>query len=376
MNRTLLLPALLAAWVLPVQAHMPEGLEWSGSGFLTAVAGRVLGGTHDPTTDGGYRCPCFISDYAQGGIYERGRVRVGPDSRLGFQGSVSTSDRRFGLTGQVVMRGTANGAPNLEWAYGTAELDSRFTLQVGRKRLPLFAYSEVQDVGFAVPWTHLPPQLYGWEIVNYNGASLTYRDTWGRWAPTLSVFGGAESARNSGYWKIYNGKESRTDARWSQILGTEWKFNRGPFDARYVYMQSYTQNRLAGDGPSEFSPRARQRIHGASFSHDDGHLIARAEFLAIDRTEDYGRDNAQLFALGYRIGRFTPLLSYANYRQKNHDPSVSEAHDTRTAVLRYDLTNASALKIQFDAWRDRSAEGFASMRGHARLLTIGFDMVF
>ena len=70
------------------------------------------------------------------------------------------------------------------------------------------------------------------------------------------------------------------------------------------------------------------------------------------------------------------MLSYANYRQKHHDPSVSEAHDTRTAVLRYDLTNSSALKIQFDAWRDRSAEGFASMRGHARLLSVGFDMVF
>ena len=32
----------------------------------------------------------------------------------------------------------------------------------------------------AYPWVHLPGQVYGWEIVNYNGANLLYRDQWGR----------------------------------------------------------------------------------------------------------------------------------------------------------------------------------------------------
>lgn len=350
--------------------------EFSGSGFLTATAGRVLGGSHDPATDIGYRCPCFISDYAQGGVYESGRLRAGPDSRLGVQGSVMSADRRYGATAQLVSRGAAAGAVNLEWAYGVVELNSRLTLQFGRKRLPLFAYSEVQDVGLAIPWTHLPPQLYGWEIVNYNGANLLYRDTWLGWATALNVFSGSETARDAGYWKVYNGKNSRTAARWTDILGTEWKVSRNGFEARYVYMQSYTQNRVAGEGDAEFSERKRQRIHGLSFAYDQDNWLARAELLWIDRTADYGRDYAQLYALGYRIGRFTPLVSFSNYRQKNNDPEIAERHHTASAVLRYDLTNASALKVQFDLWRDRSASGFSSIHGDSRLITLSYDRVF
>lgn len=359
----------------PVTAS-PSALEFTASGFLSATAGRVLGGTHDAETDVGYRCPCFIADYAQGGVYESGRLRAGPDSRLGVQGSVMSADRRFGVTAQLVSRGAANGAVNLEWAYGVVELNSRLTLQFGRKRLPLFAYSEVQDVGLAIPWTHLPPQLYGWEIVNYNGANLLYRDTWLGWASALNVFTGNETARNAGYWKIYNGKDSRTTSRWTDILGTEWKLARNGFEARYVYMQSFTQNRPIVEDDAGFSDRKRQRIHGVSLTYDQDRWLARAELLWIDRTADYGRDYAQLYALGYRIGRFTPLISYSNYSQRNHDPGIAEAHDTTSAVLRYDLTSTSAIKIQFDLWRDRSAAGFASMRGDSRLLSISYDRVF
>ena len=355
---------------------IPASLEFTGSGFLSATAGRVLGGTHDPATDVGYRCPCFISDYAQAGVYESGRLRAGPDSRLGVQGSVMSADRRYGATAQLVSRGAANGALNLEWAYGVIELNSRLTLQFGRKRLPLFAYSEVQDVGLAIPWTHLPPQLYGWEIVNYNGGNLLYRDIWFGWASALNVFTGSETARNAGYWKIYNGKDSRTAARWTDIVGTEWKMARNGFEARYVYMQSNTQNRLAGEDDAGYSERRRQRIHGVSLTYDQDRWLARAELLWIDRSADYGRDYAQLYALGYRIGRFTPLVSYSNYRQKNNDPDIAESHRTASAVLRYDLTTTSAVKAQFDIWRDRSASGFSSMHGDSRLITISYDRVF
>ncbi len=386
-KRSLLFPFLLASLLalaaLPAHSQTPApsippspALEFSASGFLTATAGKVLGGTHDAATDGGYRCPCFISDYAQAGVYETGRLRAGPDSRLGVQGSVMSADRRYGATAQLVSRGAAGGAVNLEWAYGVVELNSRLTLQVGRKRLPLFAYSEVQDVGLALPWTHLPSQLYGWEIVNYNGANLLYRDTWLGWATALNVFSGSETSRNAGYWKIYNGKRSRTDARWTDILGTEAKVSRSGFEARYVYMQSNTQNRLMGEDDSGFSERKRQRIHGVSFGYDQDNWLARAELLWIDRTADYGRDYAQLYMLGYRIGRFTPLVSFSNYKQKNNDPTIAEAHHTASAVLRYDLTNTSAVKVQFDVWRDRSATDFPAMRGNSRLLTVSYDRVF
>jgi hypothetical protein len=353
------------------------GVEFSGSGFLSVVAGKVLGGTHDPATDLGYRCPCFIADYGQNGVYESGAWRLSPDSRLGLQGTASMQGGRYALTGQVVSRGSDHGRLELEWAYATAELNSEWTLQVGRKRLPLFASSEVQDVGYALPWLHLPPQLYGWEIVNYSGANLSWRKPLGAWLATVNLFGGSETSRDSDYWRIYNGKHSRTDARWRNIVGAEAKFTRDWFDLRLVSITSLTENRIVSAGETEYSAPARQRIHGLSLNADDGRWVARAEFLYIDRHADYGYDRAQLVAAGYRFGNWLPLLSYARYRQTvPAAPDNAEGHDSRSAVLRHEWSRSSALKLQLDWWRDHVAPAYTSMHGHARLISVGYERVF
>ncbi len=149
------------------------------------------------------------------------------------------------------------------------------------------------------------------------------------------------------------------------------------FGARLVYIQSGTQNRLVSEGESDFSEPKRQRIHGVSFNADRGSWMARAEFLYIDRTEDYGKDYSQLYAVGYHFGRLLPLVSYANYRQKLNPGGVgAEAHSTLSMVLRYDRTDASAFKLQFDYWKDKTDPGYISLHGDARVITLSYDRVF
>jgi len=368
----------LGALLCPLPSHAVDlqGLEFTGSGFMTLAAGRVFGGTRDAAVDQGFHCPCFISDYAQRGVYEAGHWQAGPDSKLGLQGSVSAADGRFSLTGQAVSRGAANGAANLEWLYATVELSGNLTVQLGRKRLPLFSYSEAQDVGYALPWIHLPPQLYGWEVVNYDGGSLVWRDQWAQWNGTVQVFGGSETRKDSGFWRIYNGRNSRTDVRWSDILGTELSVSREWFSARVVRIQSHTQNKLVSLGETSFSERKRQVIHGLSLGAEVDNWFARGEFLYIDRRDDYGKDYANLLAIGYRHGPWQPLLSRAIYRQRLNNDSVPERHGTWSAVLRYDLTDDSAIKAQLDLWKDRTAPGYGSMHGDARQFTVSYDRVF
>jgi hypothetical protein len=344
---------------------------------LTLAAGKVIKGTHEEATDLGWNCPCFVSDYAQGGVYQRGQWQLGPDSRLGLQGSASIDAGRYSITAQAVARGARSGKADLEWLYATAELSSDWTLQVGRKRLPLFLSSEVQDVGYALPWVHLPPQLYGWEVVNYNGASLNWRGTIGPWLATAQVLAGNETDKDSGYWRIYNGKASRTDTRWSNIAGAEIKLSREAFDVRAVVIQSGTANRQVSADETDFSPTARQRIYGLSLNHDDGRWVARAEFLYINRVQDYGRDHAQLLAAGYRWKSWLGLLSYANYQQStNADAGAAEGHSARSAVLRYEWDRTSAVKLQLDLWRDKAAPGYTSLHGDAQLLSVAYDRVF
>jgi hypothetical protein len=372
----------LLAWValctaVPVSAAEVGPFDLSGSGFLSAVAGKVLRGQSDPKTDLGYPCPCFISDYAQNGVYDSRGWQVGPDSRLGLQGTASVDAGHYSLTAQAVSRGSRNGTVDLEWLYATAIIDSDWTAQVGRKRLPLFLSSEVQDVGYALPWTHLAPQLYGWDVVNYNGASLNYQHAFGPWLANAQVLYGNETVHDSGYWQIYNGKGTRTDSRWRNIAGIELKFSRDWFDIRGVLIQSTTQSRDVSAGETAYSAPAHQRIHGLSFNADNGTWVGRAEFLYIDRREDYGYDHAQLFAAGRRFGPLLAMVSYANYQQTVvAAPDTAEGHSTRTAVLRYDLGESMALKLQYDIWRDKTAPNYTSLHGNVQLISVGFDKVF
>jgi len=372
-----LLHAMALFWLVILSSvTQAEGVEFSGSGFMTLAAGKILGGTSHQTVSG-YQCPCFISDYANAGIYENNGINIGPDSKLGLQGT-ATFNKDFSATGQVVSRGARNGRVNLEWVYGSYKLNDTLTLQVGRKRLPLFYYSESQDVGLSFPWAHLPPQLYGWEIVNYNGANVLYQDQWGEWSSSLNVFAGDETRNDTGYWKIYNGKDTHTDSRWSNIRGAELGLSRDWLETRLVYIESDVQNKVVGVD-ADFSPKAKQQIYGLSANIDHEKWVVRTEFLYIDHKEDGGTDRAQLFGIGYRISKFLPMITYANYQETvAADQNRAEGHSTTSLSVRYDVNTSSAIKVQYDYWKDHSGPIYNTWTpyGSSRLLSVSYDMVF
>ncbi len=369
---------LQATSVSFAQTNSP--VQFTGSGFLTVAAGKVLSGnSHEEVS--GYQCPCFISDYAQAGVYESGDVRYKPDSKLGLQGTMDITNTKLSFTGQAVARGARDGKTDLEWLYGSYKLNNAATLQLGRKRLPLFYYSESQDVGLSFPWIHLPPQLYGWEVVNYNGANLNYRTRLSDWEATLELFGGAETKRDNEYWKIYNGKDSRTDSRWTNIIGTDLSLVHDWFETRLLYIQSDIQNTdPTADNPREFSDPAKQKIYGISLNAELNDWVLRSEFLYMDRRPVNEEDYAQLYAVGYHLGKYFPMLSYTNYQMKNSPPDneTSEGHSTTSFVLRWDFSTSSDFKLQYDLWRDHSNPGYNldTPYRNSRLLTVSYDMVF
>ena len=384
--RMMALIAPMAA-VQPAQAVEVGGVELTGSGFMTLGVGQMIGGTKHDVMD--RHCPCFAADYAQGGVYDgRSGLQWQPDTKLGLQGTAKvTSDLSF--TTQVVARGARNGAADLEWLYGSYRFNDALTLQVGRKRLPMFYYSDTQDVGFALPWTHLPPQLYGWEAVNYNGINLTYRTQAGSWDLTGDLLYGGESYRNSGYDKIYYGKYNKTNVKWDAILGGVFAFSRDWFEGRMVYIQSHTRNRIMNgtfdDGYSapdaDWTNFARQRIYGASANIDYENFLLRSEVIYIDRPEATFKDHATIIGAGYRFGKWTPMITRSQYRGQANianggDPLGQEGHVTMAYTLRYDLTTSSAIKLQYDDQRDKGGPNWTPNYGNAKLVTLTYDMVF
>lgn len=389
--RTLVfLAAIFAASV--VHGEQVSGFEFSGSGFLTIAAGKMLGGTRASVLD--RNCPCFTADYAQGAVYDgRSGLQLAPDSKLGLQGKAQLSDTRFSVTAQAVSRGAQNGRIDLEWLYGNYQLTDDTVVQFGRKRLPMFYYSDIQDVGFALPWTHLPPQFYGWEGVNYNGVNLRHQARWGDWAATINVLAGNESNRDSGYWKIYNGTQSRTDIKWSNIIGGELTLAKDWYETRVVYIQSDTrrssvttwdsvsQSYMPSADPNLTGNGTRQNIYGLAFNADPGDWIFRSELLYINRPGATYKDYAQLVGAGRRFGEWQLMVTASHYGGQavvamGGDTQGQENHTSRSLTLRYNLTHSSDIKLQLDSQKDQGGANWTPKYGDARLLTLSYDRVF
>lgn len=394
-TRTLQAIALLYV-LATANSHAVEvnGIEYSGSGFMTIAAGKMLGGTNGNV--GGYNCPCYVSDYAQAAIYDgRSDLQWAPDSKLGLQGSIAFDDQRFALTAQVLSRGASNGSADLEWLYASYKLTNRATLHAGLQRLPMFYYSDAQDIGFALPWTHLPTWLYGWQAVNYTGASIRYQDQFGDWSAIATMFGGDEHNQNSGYWKVYgNGAQSVTNVNWTNILGANLALSKSWFETRVVYMQSNTQDQavsnsynftsMAYDLPPTVAPIAQQQIYGLTIKADYQNWVLYSEFITIYHPGLTYRDFAQNLAAGYRYGKWLPMVTWGQYKGTvvsdgvlpGAPPSFPNRQETVSFSVKYDLTTSSDLKVQLDSTRDYSDAGFSPRYGSSNLLTLAFDNVF
>ncbi|MFA6014527.1 MAG: hypothetical protein WC742_05620 [Gallionellaceae bacterium] len=367
------------------------GVEFSGSGFMTIGVGTMLSGTKKIVSD--YNCPCFVADYAQGAVYDnRSAPQFGPDSKLGLQGTASYDNRRYSITAQAVSRGAQDGRVNLEWLYASYKINNNFTLQGGRKRLPMFYYSDTQDIGVALPWTHLPPQLYGWEAVNYNGLNLAYQGQWGDWSASSNLLAGNETREESGYWKIYQGRKNRTDVKWSNIFGADLSLSNDWLETRVVYIQSDTQTKIVNGTwdaatltydtsaiETEFTPKGKQQIYGLTVNMDYNNWLVRSEIIQINHPGGEFRDTAQILGSGYRFGKWQPMVTYARYQSVVAgvgDPLGQEGHATVSLTLRYDLTTSSVLKAQLDNQRDHGGPTWEPNYGNSQLLTFTYDTVF
>ncbi len=371
-----------------------SGVSFSGSGFLTLAAGNIFKGGKSENFNQ-YHSPIYVVDYAQAGIYEDKEWSIKPGSKIGWQ-ETATFSPEVSITGQLVSRASRNGKVDLEWLYANLGLTDNLTLQIGRKRLPLFYYSEVQDVGFSYPWTSLPPGQYGWEIVNYNGANLLYRSQWGAWTSVLEAFAGSETRNDNPYWKVYNGRDIRTDSRWTNILGASLSLTHGDFETRLAYIRSEFQNRTADPSvsppPFLYSPKARQQIYSVSSTATVHNWLLHGEYLYMDRAQTGAAEYSSLLGIGYRMGRYLPMLTYNRYwetlKPGRADPSVAdpttidplgfEGWSTLTASLRYALTATSDIKAEVGRWVDRNGPTFNGgvSYGNPWVFSVSYDLVF
>lgn len=369
--------ALLGA-VVSLALHTPPShagdLKWSG--FASLVAGRTFGPCVDDVTmatEFQGKCTRFIADWSHAAV-QTGRWHLDRETRAGLQMDWSaTPDLTF--TTQVTARTLDDQHLNLEWAYVTYKPAPAWKLQIGRKRLPLYLYSDFQDVGFAYATVRPFPDVYGWDIVNYNGASLTHYRDLGDWALRLEVYGGAESSRKNKLQALFS--DVSTDVRWSGIRGVLAEASNDWFTGRVSYSQSDYSNRLPGEREDLPLPaggtRGPQSFLGFAALADWNAWQFRGEYGRVKRERGPGyAATIYLATLGHQWGKFTLTGGISRYRDTFNYGTISVTA-TRSLALRYEIHTGAAVKLQADKFNDHTQP---PLGGNAKVLTVAYDLVF
>lgn len=345
------------------------------TGFISIVGGKILSGNLDadyagPAQITGNDCPCYTADWNNAGVYTK-NFSFKPESRVGIQATYKPNAKTT-FVGQLASRGT-DSTPNVQWAYAGYKLDKNWEIQVGRKRIPLYYYSDFQDVGVAYPWVTPPPELYGWEATNYNGGSIRYNDNVGDANITASVFMGAEKVKDSLYQKLYY--SGKTEVTWKELAGGDIEVNKGAFTARGIYLQAKVgTTNIENDLRNTANLSAYGIAINADF--DTWFILSELTQLKRDFIEDQYSVTAPALTIGagMRLGSWTPFINFAKYTEKTNDLTLyaPQSYRRSSITLRYDLGSSSAVKVQLD----KNTDVTNNFGGNNRLFRISYDRVF
>jgi hypothetical protein len=349
-------------------AHANDDLTLSG--FATITAGKAYSGYSGTFNE--FQCPCFIGNYEHGATYEKNQWSLAKESLVGVQARYKFNDQ-LSATVQGVARASGSAGPKFDWAYLSYDLSPDTTVQVGRRRLPIYAYSDSVYIGYTLPWVRVPQDIYGWEVGAYNGANVTHRMSVGNWAVAGNLFAGQENTKsNREMEKIYY-PGYRVDDAWKHILGGYLDVSNDIFGARAMYMQNSIDQVFFPDDIAA-SRGVRQRIIGLSASLDYNNFLVRAEANSFVRPSLDYKSTSWTTTVGYKIGDFTPVIGYSHYTEKLTDTyTLPQIDNTRFVALRWDFRKNMDLKIQFDSVVDHSAYNFTN---NAKMISAALDVVF
>lgn len=225
--------------------------------------------------------------------------------------------------------------------------------------MPLFFYSDFQDVSFAYSWVRVPSDVYGWAVVNYNGVNLTYRDDWGSWSAKSNLYVGSENAKDAPISHLSG--PDRVDIKWKKMRGIDLELTRDWLSLRFAINKSRQQRRrLDADlgfvqaSPAEelgeFSP---QTFYSMALGIDKDDLILRSEISRISLFPGRSNFNGFLVGAGYRFGKFVPMVTVSGLVSYNEDfhSAIGEQDRQTTYTLRYQLGDSSSLKAQVDVFK-------------------------
>ena len=327
----------------------------SPSGYASVVAGRVTDGNET------------LADYPKAGVYDDD-WSFSPDTSIGIQFNAALNDK-LDFVIQAISNGASGYDVDLDWAYISYQLNSDVSIQAGRKRLPLYFYSDFFDVGHAYYWIRPPADNYTWQISNYNGLSLQYEPYLGDWDVLFNLYAGREDSKNNDLLSLLFGVP--VDETWKNMVGVVVELSKNWVELRGTFMQGQldrTVNHIVTN------QNVKQDFSGVSVNFYPRNFIILSEFNQYNTSENDIQVNTNMVSLGYQLGDFTPHITRSVFKQKEKPMGGDEHHETTSIGLRWDFDKTTALKVQYDKVKDYGV--IIPILGDSEAISLGVDIVF
>jgi len=325
------------------------------SGYASIVAGRVIDGDK------------FLADYPKTGVYDND-WSFSPDTSLGVQFKTDINEQ-LDLVIQVTSNGASGYDLELDWAYISYQFNTEFSLQAGRKRLPLYYYSDFFDVGYAYYWIRPPADNYTWQISNYNGLSLLYQPELAEWDVLLNLYVGREDSEDNELLSML--MSASVDETWKNMLGFVAELSKDWIELRATYMQGEL-DRTVNDLITE--QNVKQKFSGISANFYFYNFSILSEFNQYHRDQSDIHVDTQMLSVGYQFNDLTPHITHSSFLQEENLAGGDEDHQTVSVGLRWDFNKTTALKIQYDKVRDKGAN--IPVLEDSDSISLGMDLVF
>ncbi len=385
--------ALLLAPLAAQAITLDEEGRFELTGFYQLTAAKVLGGRASDSTGARYdqwqymewNCPCTIQNWEYVGVYEKSKGwQADQESLFGAQLNLRFTPS-LSATAQALVRPTnASGKhyiPSLDWAYLSWKVSDDWTLQFGRKRIPLYYYSDYLYIGYAYPWVRPAPDVYGWPIYAYDGVTAQYTKSIGTGDWTLNAaawYGGASDDKSAYNERIYYGP--RIHEAWRRITGGWAAVSNGTVEVRAMMMTHHENTTLIDStgASTKYNDSQFTRIIGLSANVDYQNWLLRSE---INRFAQRPHEPTKfiydyaLLGVGYKMGQFTPMLTYSQYMTAENTLVPQEGRRTTYLSMRWDFAKNMALKVQYDTTKDRSKYAYPFW-GNSQLLSVSLQGVY
>ena len=296
-------------------------------------------------------------------------------------------------------------------------------MRVGRTALGLFLVTDSRHIGFTNPWVRPPIELYGLVSVTSNdGLDVSYRLQIG---DVRNTFQAAIGQTRYKFPVPNSDADGTADSKkqLSLVDSYEW----GPATIRLTYGQAHvtiTAFDPLFDAFRQFGPQGAgiadkydvdDRIvsfFGFSASYEPGDWFAMAEWGRVDTHSVLGTKTGWYTSGGYRFGKVTPFVTYAQVRADTNtsDPGLNlsglppalagtaeslnaELNESLAAIAsqstvsigaRWDIRKSVDLKLQFDrtrlgsnsqGWLTNLQPGF-QLGSYLDIISASIDFVF